>query len=219
MPRDIMSNWDSGKEPPVNFSRISGIVRPQMPVKEKIAQSVFKLKIQQSKLENSAHKMQRHDKNLFDKCISAQMAKDSARAALYASECVEIRKMASTVLRCQLALEKAIIRLENIEIWGEAASMLRPVAGVVNSIKSQISGIMPEVSFALGEIVESLNSTSLEVGDVTGQQYDEGASDTATQHILSEANAVAAQRMNEKFPDLPKVAERAGFTYTESCTT
>jgi len=214
MPRDIIKNWDE-REPPINLSRISGYIRPQMPLKEKIAQSVYRLKVQQSKLENSASKMQRHDRNLFDKCIAAQMSKDASRAALYAGECAEIRKMASTVLRCELALEKVILRLENIQLFGDTAAMLGPVAGVVKSIKSQISGVMPEVSYALGEVGETLNSVCIEVGEATGQECDDFTSSAETQQILNEASAVAAQRMNERFPDLPKVAVSVGSKYPE----
>jgi division protein CdvB (Snf7/Vps24/ESCRT-III family) len=218
MGRDIIRNWEE-REPSINLSKLSGHIRPQIPLKEKIAQSVYRLKVQQSKLESSALKMQRHDRNLFDKCIAAQMVRDTSRAALYASECAEIRKMASTVLRCELALEKVILRLENIQLFGDTAAMLGPVAKVVESIKSQISGVMPEVSYALGEIGETLNNVCIEVGEATGQQYDESYSDPETQQILNEASAVAAQRMNERFPDLPKVAIPAGSKYSEAAGT
>lgn len=220
MPRSIIGNWDGdSKEPTIPLSRLSGRIRPQMPLKEKIAQSIYRLKVQQSKLENSSQRMQRHDKNLFDKCIAAQMTKDNSRAALYASECAEIRKMASTVLRCELALEKVILRLENVELFGDTAAMLGPVAGVVKSIKSEISGVMPEVSYSLGEIGETLNSVVIEVGEATGQQYDDFASSSEAQQILGEASAVASQRMTEKFPDLPRVSVPIGSRFTETSPT
>ena len=220
MPRSIIGNWDGDRnDSAIPLSRLSGRIRPQMPLKEKIAQSIYRLKVQQDKLENSSQRMQRHDKNLFDKCIAAQMTKDNSRAALYASECAEIRKMASTVLRCELALEKVILRLENVQLFGDTAAMLGPIAGVVRSIKSEISGVMPEVSYSLGEIGETLNSVVIEVGEATGQQYDDFASSSETQQILGEASAVAAQRMTEKFPDLPRVSVPIGSRFTETSST
>jgi division protein CdvB (Snf7/Vps24/ESCRT-III family) len=220
MPSRIVKNWDSeGRVPQATLSRLSGHIRPPMPLKERIAQSIYRLKVQQNKLENSAMKMQRHDRNLFDKCITAQMTKDASRAALYASECAEIRKMASTVLRCQLAMEKVILRLENVQLFGDTVSMMGPVADVVRSIGSQISGIMPEVSFALGDIGETLNSVVIEVGEATGQTYDDFAASSEAQKILTEASTVAEQRMTEKFPDLPRVAAATGARYSESGVT
>ncbi|MBS7651011.1 MAG: Snf7 family protein [Candidatus Bathyarchaeia archaeon] len=209
MPRDIIKNWDGGGREPV-ISKLTGYVKPQSPLKERISQSIYRLKVQQSKLENVTMRMQRHDRNLFDKCVSAQMAKDTARAALYASECAEIRKMASIALRCQLALEQVTLRLETIREFGDVASTMGPVADVVRAIKSQISGVMPEVSYELGEIGETLNSVVLEVGEATGQPYDEVASSAEAQKILGEASAVAEQRMREKFPELPRVGVPSG---------
>jgi division protein CdvB (Snf7/Vps24/ESCRT-III family) len=154
----------------------------------------MRLKVQEGKIENSLMKLQRHDKNLFNKCVTARIGKDSARAAMYASECAEIRKMAKTTLGCQLALEKSVIRLENILIHGESLNAMGPVAEVVKAIKSQIG---------LGQVMENLNETAMEMGEVTSQPYDEVTPTAEAQKILTEASAVADQRMNEKFPDLP----------------
>jgi len=207
MPRDIMKNWDSdGRESAVSFPWISKHIRPPIPLKERVSQSIYRLKSQQTRLENSILRMQRHDKNLFDKCVSAQMAKDTSRAALYASECAEIRKMASIALRCQLALEQVTLRLETIREFGDIASTMGPVADVVRAIKSQISGVIPEVSYELGEIGETLNGVVIEVGQATGQSYDDVAFNQEAQKILGEATVVAEQKMLEKFPDLPRVS-------------
>ncbi len=62
--------------------------------------------------------MRRYDRELFDKCVSSQMVKDSARAAIYANECAEVRKMATNALRNQLALEVISLRLEIIREFG-----------------------------------------------------------------------------------------------------
>gem|GEM_PF-248259 len=208
MARDIIKNWDSSsRETVVSFSRISGHVRSPSPIKERINKSIMRLKVQEGKIENSLMKLQRHDKNLFNKCVTARIGKDSARAAMYASECAEIRKMAKTTLGCQLALEKAVIRLENILIHGESLNAMGPVAEVVKAIKSQIGGIMPDISYELGQVMENLNETAMEMGEVTSQPYDEVTPTAEAQKILTEASAVADQRMNEKFPDLPTSVE------------
>ena len=129
------------------------------------------------------------------------MAKDSARATMYANECAEIRKMASITLRSQLALEQVSLRLETIREFGDIAALMGPVSEVVRSVKTQISGIMPEMSYELGEIGDTLNSMVVEVGDATGQSYNDEASSSEAQKILNEANTVAEQRVKEKFPE------------------
>src|SRR4030042_2226282 len=88
MVREIIKNWDSSsRESVVSFSRISGHIRSPSPIKERINKSIMRLKIQEGKIENSLMKLQRHDKNLFNKCVTARIGKDSSRAAMYASEC------------------------------------------------------------------------------------------------------------------------------------
>jgi len=148
-------------------------------------------------------RMQQHDRDIFTKCVDAQMAHDAARAAMYANECAEVRKMAKVTLQCQLALEQVSLRLETIEEFGDLAQMMGPVAHVVHSIKSQISGIIPEVGFELGEIGELLGNFIAEAGETVEPSFAADLSTGEAQRILSEANAIAEQHMKERFPDLP----------------
>jgi division protein CdvB (Snf7/Vps24/ESCRT-III family) len=147
--------------------------------------------------------MQQHDKQMFDKCVRAQVDKDNPRAAMYANECAQVRKMAKVTLQCQLALEQVALRLETVREFGQVASMMAPVAAVVRSIQGKISGVIPEVGFELGEIGEMLNGVVYEVGEATGSNFEVQASSDEAQRILSEANALAEHRMQQRFPDLP----------------
>ncbi len=200
MPSNLIKDWDrdENKSPKV---RLPGMLRQEQPLKEKISKTIYRLKVQQNKLDSAVSRMQRHDKELFNKCVSAQMVKDSARATMYANECAETRKMAGITLRSQLALEQVSLRLETIREFGDIAVLMGPVAEVVRSVKTQISGIMPEMSYELEEIGDTLNSMVFEVGEATGQTYDNEASSSEAKKILNEANAVAEQRVKEKFPD------------------
>ena len=131
------------------------------------------------------------------------MEKDAARAAMYANECAQIRKMAKVTLQCQLALEQAALRLETVREFGQVASMMTPVAAVVRSVQGQITGVIPEVGFELGEIGEMLNSVVYEVGEASGANYEPQTASEEAQRILTEANTLAEHRMQQRFPDLP----------------
>jgi division protein CdvB (Snf7/Vps24/ESCRT-III family) len=147
--------------------------------------------------------MQQHDREIFAKCVSSQMAHDVARASMYANECAEVRKMAKVTLQCQLALEQVSLRLETIEEFGDMARLMAPAASVVYAIKNQISGLIPEVGFELNEIGEVLNGVVMETGEAVGNSYEIDASGTEAQRILTEANTIADQHMKDRFPDLP----------------
>jgi len=172
-------------------------------MKEQLSSAIYRLKVQQNKLESASVRMQQHDKDIFAKCVSAQMSHDSARAAMYANECAEVRKIAKVMLQSQLALEQVAIRLETIEEFGDVARMMGPVAGVVRTIKGQIAGVMPEVGYELNQIGELLGNFVAEAGEPMGSSYDVAASNEESQRILVEAGTIAEQHFKEKFPDLP----------------
>src|SRR5216117_172912 len=197
-----LKNWDRGQKEPL-LSKLTERVHHQEPLKERISQCIYRLRVQQNRLEGANLKTQQHDKSLFDKCVQAQMAKDTARSTMYANEIAEIRKMARITIRSELDLEQFVLRLETIQEFGDVAAMMGPVAGVVHQIKNQIAGVIPQVGYELGEISDTLNSVVMEVGEATGQGYDLEASGPEASKIISEANTIAETRMREKFPELP----------------
>ena len=103
----------------MNFPKdIKWMLQQQRSLKEKIFCAICWLKVQQKKLEKVVTKMQQQDNELFNKCVSAQMANDTVRATMYASECAKVRKMTARILRSQLALEQLSLRLEMIPKFG-----------------------------------------------------------------------------------------------------
>lgn len=212
MAHGFLRDWEREPREPL-VTRVSGHFHHQVPIKEQLATATYRLKVQENKLESASLRMQQHDRDIFTKCVNAQMTHDVARAAMYANECAEVRKMAKVTLQCQLALEQVSLRLETIEAFGDIAQMMAPVASVVHSIKNQISGVIPEVGFELSEIGEVLNSVVMEVGESTGTSYDVEASGVEAQRILGEANVIAEQHMKEKFPDLPAGGQAAAESH------
>lgn len=215
MTHGILRDWEREPREPL-VTRVSGHFHHRIPIKEQLATAIYRLKVQQNKLESATSRMQQHDRDIFTKCVNAQMTHDAARAAMYANECAEVRKMAKVTLQCELALEQVSLRLETVEEFGDIAQMMAPVASVVHSIKSQISGVIPEVGFELSEIGEVLNSVVTEAGEATGSSYDVEASSAEAQRILGEANVIAEQHMKEKFPDLPAASQAESHRAGES---
>jgi division protein CdvB (Snf7/Vps24/ESCRT-III family) len=198
----FLKDWDAEpKEPAV--SRLGDHFHHRPSSKEQVSTALYRLKAQQNKLEAAAARMQQHDKEIFDKCVSSQLGHDSARAAMYANECAEVRKMAKVTVQCQMALEQVSLRLETIQEFGDVASMMSPVANVVHSIKNQISGVMPEVGLELGQIGELLSSVIDDAGEVTGSSYDVTTPTPESNKILEEANSIAEQHVKDRFPELP----------------
>jgi division protein CdvB (Snf7/Vps24/ESCRT-III family) len=175
------------------------------PMKQRINECLFKLKVQQRKLERTGYHMQQRDQALYGKCVLAIQGKNTQLASMYANECAEIRKMAKVVLHSELALEQVTLRLEAVEEFGTIAATMMPVASVVRTLKTQLEGVMPEVSLELSEINETLEGLTVEVGEATETSFDVNASSDESQKILQEANTIAEQKMRERFPELPPI--------------
>jgi division protein CdvB (Snf7/Vps24/ESCRT-III family) len=201
----MFKNWSKPEGGSV-FRRFEEKIHKGPPLKEKIAQTIFRLKLQQRKLEEAASKLQRHDRELFEKCVAAELAKDDARAAIYANECAEVRKMAKIILLSQLALEQVSLRLETVEEFGDVLTQMAPVSDVVHSLKGRLAGVIPEVSYELGSIGEMLNGMMVEAGAASNVSWTPEAAGEESKAILNQASLVAEERMKEKFPDLPAVA-------------
>lgn len=146
---------------------------------------------------------------MFQRCIGAQLSKDTAHASLYANECAEIRKMAHITLSSELALERVILRLQTIEEFGDVMAQLAPVIGVVRETRGRIAGVIPEVAGELGEVNNMLSDMSLETGEVQEQDFDLTSSSGEARKVLEESSIIASQQIKERFPELPMPGARA----------
>ena len=181
------------------------MVHHPQPLKERIAHAVFRLSAQQSRLEHMSARLKQKDQEMFQRCIGAQVAKDSAHARIYANECAEIRKIAKVVLASQLALERAILRLQTVEEFGDVLVQIAPVIDVVKETKSHIAGVIPEVGNELEEVNSMLSDLSLETGETDDQELEADINSEEARKVLQESTAVAEEKMKEQFPKIPEM--------------
>ncbi|UCD72677.1 MAG: hypothetical protein JSW01_04270 [Candidatus Bathyarchaeota archaeon] len=176
---------------------------PPKPLKSRITEAITRLRLQSQKLGQSIGRMEGRDKLMFDKVVKAIVSKDKGRATLYANECAEIRKVAKLIIGSQLALERALVRLETVSDLGDILVSVAPAVGVIQGIKDTIRVVVPEVSLELDQIHGMLSETVVEAGQMYDRSYSLDATEEA-EKILSEANAIAEQRVRERFPEFPQ---------------
>lgn len=199
----ILKNWDKEANTSI-FHKVEDKMHRGVPLKERVSEAVWRLRMQSQKLEEAAMRMQKHDNELFQKCIGAEMSKDSARAAIYANECAEVRKMAKLIMLSQLALEQVALRLETIQEFGDVMTQMAPASTVIHALKGNLSGIIPEVSYELGSVGDMLNGILVEVGKSTDSSTAViETSGEESRKILGEASIIAEQKMRDRFPDIP----------------
>lgn len=148
--------------------------------------------------------LKRRDAHFFYKCIDAQLNKSFDRAVLYANECAEIRKLAKLLLSSELALEKAIIRLQTISELSDVVGTIVPILGIVQETKGRLKGVIPSVTGRLEEVSGMLNSSMTAMGSMDASTSGSTGLNPEVKTILEEANAVADEEIREKFPTLPQ---------------
>jgi len=200
----ISKRW-SGEEPSAPFIiRLLRKLRPRkISLKRQIGEVIYRLDVQMDKLDETLNRLRDRDKELLEKTVKAYIAKDFARATIYANEVAELRKMAKIVLASRLALEKVKIRLETIRELGDVAAVMAPIIPILKGLKSQLAGIIPEISVELEEITNSMNSMLMELGQVTTTALSSPMLTEEAKRVLLEAQALAEEKIKENFPKIP----------------
>jgi len=176
-----------------------------IPLKERIMQARLRLSVQKERLESMASKIQQKDRELFQRCIGAEMSKDLAHARLYANECAEVRKIAQVVMSSELALERVILRLDTVLEFGELMTDMKPIVGIVAETKGRIAGIVPHVASELEQINSMLGDLSIETGPVIESPAGVETSSEEAKKVLEESSVIAEERVSQIFPKLPEV--------------
>jgi len=180
--------------------------------KNGISEVVTSLRVQENRLEDISHRFSDRGRQLFEKCVLAQQEKDSYKAAMYAEEVVQLKKMNAVVLRSQHSLRQVALRLETLQDFKDAGAILGPIVTVVNQIRGDLAGVVPEVSNGLAHIDEVLDTLIIEAGTAGSPMLDSSVSNEEAMKILQEASEISAMRMKGKFPELPTGYERAAET-------
>lgn len=75
---------------------------------------------------------------------------------------------------------------------------------MVETVGKQIRHVMPEVSYELSQVNETLDGLVTDAGNVSDTLLPAVSLSTEGERILNEANALAEQQIKSRFPDLHK---------------
>jgi len=203
---DFEKRWAGG---PTVGEKFKELFKRKEPIKQKLVMASYKVRSMVSRLEVFIERLRERDRTLFERVVDALTQGDEIRAAMYANEIAEIRKMVKQLTITQVALEQVTLRLDTVITMGDVMAGLIPVVGVIKELKSVIKGIMPEMSLELSEIEEGLRDVVISAGEALGMPTGDIYTTPEARKILEEAKVVAEQRMKEKFPELPSLVASA----------
>ena len=213
---DWPKRWSGPTRRETVAEKVKNMVSPPAPVKQQIIQAIYKISTQIQKLEFSLKKLQSYDHQLFEKTVSALMQGDKSRAAMYANEIVEVRKMAKLLLTIKYALERVKLRLDTALVVGETHAQLAPAVAALKQVAGYLKGMMPDVFTELVEVEESLSTALMQMTtSVPIDLSSEFVSEEAAK-ILKEASVVAEQRLKQQFPELPTLQVPSSSQQTAS---
>ena len=185
--------------------KLKNAISPPGPVRTQIVQAMYRINAQISRLDYSVSRLHAYDRQLFEKVVNSIVEGDRTRAAMYANEIAEIRKMAKIIMTVRYALERVKIRLDTALIMGDTHANLAPAIVALKQVAGYLKHMMPDVFTELIEIDETLQMSLVQSVSGFPEMLTTSHVSEEAQKILKEASLIAEQRIKEKFPEIPKL--------------
>lgn len=165
-------------------------------VKPKIASTIKEIELHRRELENLRVKLDQRRKSLFETTVKAMMTKDKSKAAVYANEWAELRKVGKVVYASELALTQIVLRLESIVDVGEVMSHLGMAFKVLRKVNKTVQGLVPSLDQASEEINTALTETMAEMGNVS-PSISLNIQTESGEELVEQARRLAEERAEE----------------------
>lgn len=197
------TNWVKDKNRLNTAEKIRDTIRTPQPLKPRIEFAKNRIQSQNQKLDTILDKLNGREKSLFNQVVSHMQKHDLQESKVLSNELAQVRKSSRMISQLKTSLDQVHLRLDSTIDVGNVMAAIGPAMGSLTNLRSGLSGVMPEVDTQLGEIngvFTDIMTNAAGIGKTT-IAYD--ANDEDVDKILSEASAVAEQRVNETFPDVP----------------
>lgn len=202
-----MTNFSSSwvNERRLNTSeKIKENLRKQQPLKPRIEFAKNKIQTQNHKLNNILENLRGKEKTLFNQVVLNLQKHDAQQVKMMSNELAQIKRTTKMISQVKMSVEQIQLRLESTIDIGDVMTSIGPAVGALTKVRSGMSGVMSEVDTELVEVDRAFSDIIMNVGSIDNNAsftFDAGGEDV--DRILVEASAVAEQRMNENFPDVP----------------
>ena len=211
------NNWVKEKNIMNTSDKIREAVKTPQPLKPRIEFAKNRIQSQNQKLDTILDKLNGKEKSLFNQVVNHLQKHDVQESKVLSNELAQVRKSSKLISQLKTSLEQVHLRLDSTVDVGNVMAALGPAMGSLTNLRSGLSGVVPEVDTQLGEIngvFSDIMTSAAGIGN-TSIAYDASSEDV--DKILSEAGAVAEQRVNENFPDVPIGSYGRGSSSRSSC--
>jgi len=165
-------------------------------LKPKIASTIKEIEFHRKELENLRLKLDQRRRSLFDTTLKAMETKDQSKAAVYANEWAELRKVGKVVYASELALTQVVLRLESILDVGDVMSHLGMAFKVLRRVNKTVQGLVPSLDEASDEINTALSETLAEMGNLS-PTISLNIQTESGEELIEQARKLAEERAEE----------------------
>lgn len=197
------TNWAKEKSSPKTSEKLREALKTPRPLKPRIEFAKNRIQTQNQKLDILLNKLNGKEKSLFNQIVNHLQKHDAQESRVLSNELAQVRKSSEMISQLKTSLEQVHIRLDSTIDVGNVMAALGPAMGSLTNLRSGLSGVMPEVDTQLGEINGVFTDIMTSAAGIRNTSIAYDASGEDVDNILSEASAVAEQRVNDSFPDVP----------------
>jgi len=201
--------WGEKEDSQPLGEKVKKAIRSPGQLKPRLDRAINRLEGQIQRLDQTGNRLSERDRSVFAKVVEAYSKHDAQHANAFANELTEIRKTEKTVMNARLALEQITLRLKTVTELGDMVYALGPVIGVLGSVRTAITGVLPDAGRELEQIGVELTGIIGDAGQVTGLSVDFATPGEDAQKILAEAATIAEERAKDKLPESPSVTDKS----------
>jgi len=179
------------------------IHRRQRSLNEMILEAIRELGKCYSRIELVCSKLAKRSQDLFNACVLYTKKGSKARATIYANEIAEIRRVLSILEYTQLAVERAILRLDTIKVLSLNLESLHETFREVRDALSLIANVMPTMTPEISKLNNVVNEILGETEFNLSMPMSTAATDPDAESILCEAASIVRAELETKMPEPP----------------
>jgi len=177
--------------------------RNRRPMNELILEATRELGKCYSRIELACSKLAKRDRELFDICVFHTKNGSKARAAVYANEIAEIRRILSVLEYTRLAVERTILRLDTIKVISPALEPLQEAFKEVKNALRLAANVMPSITPEINKLNNVVNEILEDTEFNISMPMPTTVSNPSVESILSEAASLVEEEFKTKIPEPP----------------
>jgi division protein CdvB (Snf7/Vps24/ESCRT-III family) len=135
--------------------------------KGRIAVALREIEGQRKELDLLKARLAERRQKLFETTVRSLQEKNKSKAAVYATEHAEVRKVCRIVEASELALTQVSLRLQSITEIGDAMLHMDTAFRSLKQISKEMAGVIPALDAASSDINSTLVETMAQMGQIS----------------------------------------------------